>query len=825
MYEQSKARSIYFPQRISEAMNGIFDYPLTIVEAPMGYGKTTAVREHISNGHATILWQKIHDHSTNGFWNEFCNLIGEIDVDCSLSLAQLGFPNDSVSLQESVKLIESIGLPEKTIFVIDDYHLLNGAEVGSFIHFIVMNEIEHLHIVLTTRFIEYLSIEELSLKGYLYHITKETFEFLPNEIIKYYKQCDIILKKTEADALYSHTEGWISALYLMMLNYKEEGSFMAADNIYKLVLHAIFKPASEEIKDFLLNMCIFDSFTKKQAIHMWGNENAEFFLAEITTKNAFINYDFTSKTYQIHTIFTNLLQEIMENKDSAYKKNIYEKAGQWYKGTGENLTAMHYFYVAEDFENLLQLVELDRASSFGNEQKDLIINYFENCPKENKQNHLVALLVYAMALVTFNEMELFEKVCSEFVELLESSNLAPDYMKSLMGELELVLSFTSYNDILGMSEHHKKACEFLKKPSAFMDTTGSWTFGSPSVLYMFYRESGKLEQAVQEIKEAMPYYYQLTKGHGMGAEHVMAAEWYFNKGHFEDAEIEVHKAFYLARSWFQPNIIMCALFLQIRLTLLKGDYANVLLLLTQLQEEIEQSKQYNLMHSIDMCIGFVNACLQQTNKIPEWLAEGDFSSDRLFFPAKAFYNMIYGRVLLIRGEYSKLLGISKQFIGIASVFPNLLANIYTTIYMAAANEKIYRRDEAIQNMKQALDMAMPDMLYMPFVENCDYIKPVLEALSLHGIYREDIARILDLYAPYEEAISSVKKGFLTEDKPKLTEREKEIAQLAAEGFSNKKIGEILFISENTIKKHLKGVFEKLGVGSRSLLKQYFTINN
>ena len=825
MSKQSKTRNLYFSERITEAMNGIFDYPLTIVEAPMGYGKTTAVREHLGNAHANILLQKVYDSSINGFWDGLCCLFNELDFNRSHSLAQLGFPNDSVSLQQALKLIEDIELPEKTVLFIDDYHLVNRTEVGNFIEFLVVNEIDNLHIVLTARFIELPSIEELSLKGYLFHITKETFELMPNDIVKYYKLCGISLKQTEADRLYSTTEGWISALYLLMLNFKEEGSFMATNSIYKLVENAVYKPFSEDIKDFLLNICIYDSFTRKQAIHIWGNENAEALLAEITRKNAFVNYDVSTKTYQMHNIFTNFLQEIVEKKDANYKKNLYQKAGDWYVQTGEYLAAMHYFHGAGDFENLLSVVELDKGNSFGNEQKELIIKYFEECPEESKQNHIAALFVYAMALITFNEMGLFKKICREVTILIQNSSLDTDSINSLMGELELLESFTCYNDIKGMSEHHKKACELLKKPSVFMEKKGSWTFGSPSVLYMFYRESGKLDQEVQEIKEAMPYYYQLTNGHGMGAEYVMAAEWHYNKGDFENAEIAVNKALYQARSGIQPNLVICALFLLTRLTLMKGDYAYVLDLFKKMHEEIERKKVYVLIHTIDMCTGFINACLQQKGKIPEWLAEGDFNSSRLYFPARAFSNIIYGRVLLIKGEYFKLLGIAEHFIGIASIFPNILAKIYTTIYIAAVNERIYRRGEAVEAIKQALDIAVPDKVYMPFVENCDYIKPLLEELYAQGIYRKDIARILELYKPYQKAMEQIKREYFTESKPKLTEREIEIAQLAAEGISNKGIGERLFISQNTVKTQLKSVFEKLDVHSRSLLKQYLDKNS
>jgi LuxR family maltose regulon positive regulatory protein len=189
----------------------------------------------------------------------------------------------------------------------------------------------------------------------------------------------------------------------------------------------------------------------------------------------------------------------------------------------------------------------------------------------------------------------------------------------------------------------------------------------------------------------------------------------------------------------------------------------------------------------------------------------------------SFMNIVYGRVLLINGEYYKLLGIADQFMGIASVFPNLLGHIYTNIniYIASANEQLYRREDALTALKCALDIAMPDMVYMPFVENGDYIKPLLEELNRQGLYREDIAGILALYEPYQKAIEQMNSELSAEDKPALAEREIEIAQLAAEGFSNKQIGEKLFITQNTVKTLLKRVFENIDINSRAMLKQYF----
>jgi DNA-binding NarL/FixJ family response regulator len=51
----------------------------------------------------------------------------------------------------------------------------------------------------------------------------------------------------------------------------------------------------------------------------------------------------------------------------------------------------------------------------------------------------------------------------------------------------------------------------------------------------------------------------------------------------------------------------------------------------------------------------------------------------------------------------------------------------------------------------------------------------------------------------------------------LTAQELQIAQLAAQGLSNREIGQRLFLSHRTVGTHLYRVFPKLGIGARSEL--------
>ncbi len=55
------------------------------------------------------------------------------------------------------------------------------------------------------------------------------------------------------------------------------------------------------------------------------------------------------------------------------------------------------------------------------------------------------------------------------------------------------------------------------------------------------------------------------------------------------------------------------------------------------------------------------------------------------------------------------------------------------------------------------------------------------------------------------------------DRPSLSPRDLEIARLAASGLADHEIAEGLFLTINTVKTHLKRVYEALGVHNRAQL--------
>ena len=121
----------------------------------------------------------------------------------------------------------------------------------------------------------------------------------------------------------------------------------------------------------------------------------------------------------------------------------------------------------------------------------------------------------------------------------EHPQMSSEERGNLRGECDLIMSFLCYNDISAMSRLHRSASSQMSRPAISIHKRGGWTFGSPSVLMMFYREPGALENELDQMDECMTAYYKITDYHGQGAERIMRAEAAFMQGCFADALIEL----------------------------------------------------------------------------------------------------------------------------------------------------------------------------------------------------------------------------------------------------------------------------------------------
>ncbi|EES74119.1 transcriptional regulator, LuxR family [Paenibacillus sp. oral taxon 786 str. D14] len=95
-------------------------------------------------------------------------------------------------------------------------------------------------------------------------------------------------------------------------------------------------------------------------------------------------------------------------------------------------------------------------------------------------------------------------------------------------------------------------------------------------------------------------------------------------------------------------------------------------------------------------------------------------------------------------------------------------------------------------------------------------EPALPGLRDEARPRGCEAMVLD-GSPAPESLPKLKPEAAIYARTDLTHREKEVAALASEGLTNRDIASRLFLSEVTIKKHMRSIFQKVGASNRTQL--------
>jgi len=110
--------------------------------------------------------------------------------------------------------------------------------------------------------------------------------------------------------------------------------------------------------------------------------------------------------------------------------------------------------------------------------------------------------------------------------------------------------------------------------------------------------------------------------------------------------------------------------------------------------------------------------------------------------------------------------------------------------------------------------------------------PTLIEKSIHRVHGGEIwldsnttAAVIRKFAAPGDLSTPHSNGKNTRERAQLSQREREIIVLIAQGYKNKEIAEKMFITEQTVKNHLHNVFDKLGVSDRLELALYAIHNS
>ncbi len=798
--------TIYISERLQESLRPISRYALTAIIAPMGYGKTTAVNWYLEQRAKVqplrIIRISVYSDNLAIFWKSTQDAFARAGYDF---LRDYICPTDASGggLLVDDLCHELAGETSCYIFV-DDFHLLTDLRVSTFLCMLASRLPENVHLIVASRDRFLPAAEAVRLGNQAYQIGMEQLRLNHTELAIYAHRCGTSLSDAQVDSLLYSSEGWFSAVYLNLRTLSERGALPDRNSdIYATFTAAMIDPLPEKQREFLAVMGLADEFTVEMAHFVTGDADAEKLLAVLTAQNAFVTCLPDGMTYRFHHMMKECAERTFLTLPKEKQAHCRECFGTWYEEHQQYIQALNAYRKCGNYDALLRVVEKDAGILLSSLNPQTVLDDIAECPVSTLKAHPLALLVLMRSMFNYQNIpKMLELKDLLLTAIQEQPELSPQERGNLLGECDLIMSFLCYNDISAMSRLHRSASSQMSRLAISIQKSGGWTFGSPSVLMMFYRAPGELQSELAEMDECMPHYYKITDGHGQGAERIMRAEAAFMQGRFTDAHIELESAYAQIEGNGQENMALCCDFLAWRLS--RHTDMELRYSFEEHREALLHKHNSTWLNIWNATSAYYHALLGETDKIPSVFAEHQLSSIQFQAPGKPMMEMIENQVYLTQSAYANVIGRSEGQLAVCDAMHYALVALHIRIQVTAAYELLGKHSEARELLAQALAEAEPDGFVIPFVENYRFLKPLLMQEIQGGL----VQKIIELGEAAEKRKNrTVRPTAFTA----LTDREYEIVLLMTQRLSNREIAEKLFLSEGSVKQYINQIYSKLHI--------------
>jgi LuxR family maltose regulon positive regulatory protein len=487
--------------RLFEQLNGTIDYPLTLICAAAGYGKTTLVcswLEYIAAGRSGKLssipsaWLSLDEEESDFslFLRYFIAALGTIFSEaCEETLKLLQASRQPPQAVIYTTLCNDLDrLPGEVILVMDDYQFIRGKEVHDLFGELVRHWPKPLHLVLISRIDPPLPLARLRAKRKILEIRTQDLRFSEQETATYLDQAQFFhLNEHTLDLVNERFEGWPAGLHLAALSLRSIGSQETVQlalssedaNITGYLFDEVLSHQFPAIHSFLLRTSILDRFCASLCDAVIGNidstwtvraclnwiEHSELFLSPL---------DIRREWYRYHHLFQELLQQRLSTEISPDQvNNLHRRASDWFEEHGLLDEALHHAQAAGDYSLAARQMSAGLRDVINREDRPTLERWLRMLPEEMIQRQPQLLMIKVWALQFSWRLDLQAQVLKQIEDLLnadEGALLPAEDLELLRAQILLLKAQQAY-----MGNQPILAIDLCKQALALLPL--SWKFG------------------------------------------------------------------------------------------------------------------------------------------------------------------------------------------------------------------------------------------------------------------------------------------------------------------------------------------------------------
>jgi len=835
-------------------------FPLTLISAPAGFGKTTATVTAVqalseaSGIHLAWLTLEAHDDDPVRFWYYFLAAV-ETAVPLVPSLAEtLNQPQPPPLPALLTALLNQLaGQPGDLLLVLDDLHHLTDAEIYDGLAFLLDHAPVNLHLVLVSRVDPLLPLHRLRARGQILEIRAADLRFNSAEAAEFLHHVLALDLSEEAAALLTaQTEGWAAGLQLSALampaTRAEQQAFigrLAHNNRYILeyLTEEVLAQQPVAVRAFLQQTAVLEHLCAPLCDAVTQRADSQAMLAYLAQRNLFIQPVHAPATavdlpwFRYHHLFAALLQGHLRQQQPDQVAGLHRRAALWFAEQNAMETAVHHALAAADYALAANLLESHANEIVMQGRARLMEGWLRRLPPEALLALPRANLAFAQALLLRGQFSQAEP----FLQRAEASELAaadPAFRGQVHG---------LYASLLGTQGQTEEALAYARRaidnmPADDIVLQALAHFALASAL----RETGDVEAAATAYDRAIPLCHaarltlleMLARAHfcflcilrgklnraaaaarspitagmnhpAVASAYAVLSMIYLEWDRLQEAEQFLRQAEDLVRdSGHNAAAVHCQV-IRARLQMARSDFAGA-------QQALEKAAAL-FEHGAPSWL----EPLLRDQQVKFWLAQGDaalatavlaLADNRPSVYAEEQLWLAQARIDLFQGTPAALAAaralldrvletaVTHDRHGLA-----LEARLLRALVGAARGEA----QAAVEDLRRCLALAEPEGYVRLFVDAGQPMAALLTAVA-HPYAQQLLAHFPETLHPVAD--TTVALSPLPEP---LTEREADVLRLMAAGLTYQQIADQLIISVNTVRHHVKGLYAKLAVGSRA----------
>ena len=861
-----------------EKLNSGLQRRLILVSAPAGYGKTTLLSDWICQYKIPVAWISLdnNDNDPAVFISYVISGIQSIHNDFGQSaLRLLSSPNSpSVESISSLLINELLNLNQNFLLVLDDFHLIRSNEVLKLVTYFLEHLPVNLHIVILTRSDPALSLSRTRSQHQMVEMRSSDLGFSVGEISALFnKKLRMGLSVDDVCSLGKKTEGWIAGLQLAAISMQGREDMsefvreLKGDNRYIMdyLMEEVLRIQTDEIKDFLIKTSILEQMSAPLCNALLNRDDSQLVIEFLEQNNMFvIPLDSHRTWYRYHHLFAGLLKQHFLQIDQGKIEEIHNIASAWYEENNLYELAIDHVLEIRNFERAIQILSRIVQGLWEAGQHSVILRYGTLLPDEVIKNNHEFALYYSWILITAGQAAESEKYLDYPKKVIDAltegegsakETIAAD--KFLFGKLAATLAYmklfsASPETIIKYSEI---AINNLSETNPLW-TGWAWYFIGNAELVRgdVHKGLDAFNCALEYSKKTDNIYLIATIASAIvsrrcalgqyryafalcsdtlslinrrGFSGIVKVDWTFSGlfsmmsviqciwTNFDEALENAITAYQLCENARDIRYRIMALLAYSYSLHAVQDKEGAFEKIVELEDVLRRYKIAPFLAST--YIGWKIYLLiekHEIDKAADFAKEVGLGQD-LKMTFETLYSYIYfARLLLLQNEYGKAEELMTEINIIAEKANGIERLIDLKLVYALMYKMRNEHEKAISEYIDALEMAAGENLIRHFLFDINQMGDLLN--DIYKRHSGGKTKIPDSFMQkFRQAVNSKIKQSKRNPDLGLSTREIETLKLIEENMSNQEIADNLFVSINTVKTHLKNIYLKFGVDSRT----------